>query len=135
TDPSGQVILETTVIFVGVQAAVLGGTYLMAKVVQAITSYLNPPNCDQSQQINEAFKLAALAAFAPAVPLAAIESCAIAVPAITTTVIQNPQIVQNIGDFVDGAIMPGPHPPSLSVYSGQIVGQIVQEAYEAKKRK
>jgi hypothetical protein len=131
-DPDGQVILEATLTFIGVQAVTLGATYAITRGVAAINNAINAANCDprriDPRDINNAFKYAAGAALAPAIPVGAIEGGALLVPAAanaaTNYVYRNPDQVQNIAEFIDGVL---PTPPGGGVYEfiGEVVSRVV----------
>jgi RHS repeat-associated protein len=129
-DPDGEVILEATLLFLAGQAVALGVAYGGVQIAQLIANTLNALTCDprriKNDEINKAFQVGALASVAPAAQIAAIEVGLAAVPAVTSAVIQNPQMIQNAADFVDGAVLPGPPPPSLPGYLGGLYGRLVE---------
>jgi RHS repeat-associated protein len=131
-DRDGQIILEATLTFIGVQAVTLAATYAITRGVAAMNNAVNAANCDprriDSGDINNAFKYAAGAALAPAIPLAAIEGGALLLPpaanAVTNYVYRNPDHVQNIAEFIDGVL---PTPPGGGAYEfiGEMVNRVV----------
>jgi hypothetical protein len=90
---------------------------------------MNAANCDprriDPRDINNAFKYAAGAALAPAVPLAAIEGGGL----LTPLALQNP--IQTY-EFLENALSPEPPQPgtTLAPYAGTLAGYIKDKIVE-----
>ena len=133
-DPDGQVLLEATLLFLAGQAAAIAIAYVGVKLAQLGANLAAKLACRpervESNDIDRAFTIAAIASVTPAAKLAIIEVGLAGPAVIPTSAITNPRLIQEATDFVQGALVPGPPPPSRGGALGFATGQAVPEILE-----
>jgi RHS repeat-associated protein len=124
-DPNGEILLEATLTYIGVQALTVAAVYLITRSIVSVANAMNGRKSDLRKtnlsSVDDAFRYAAIAAALPALPIAITEASSILVP----LALQNP--VQTY-EFLENSIGAGPPQPgtTFAPYISSGIGMVIE---------
>ena len=139
-DPEGTLVFAPLIYFAAAKVIAIGTAYVGTKIAQWMANTIaNKANlCEvnvtnQNEDINTAFKMVAAINAGEIVAAGLINLGVAAGPHVTTVLLSNPAAAPNAVDFIIGATVPGPPPPTPAGVLGYSTATGMKKIYEGLK--